>query len=136
MSVNKVTLLGRLGADPEVRTTTGGLVGTLRVATNSAWTDKNGKKQEVTQWHRVVVWAKLAEVASKYLKKGRELYLEGRLQTREWQDPQGQKRYATEIVATNLQLIGGKPDEVPATASELEPAGALPAELESELAKF
>lgn len=106
--VNKVIVLGRLGADPEVKTVTGGnTVARLSLATSENWTDKQGQKQERTEWHRVVVWGKLAELCGKYLNKGRQVYVEGRLQTRSWEDPQGQKRYTTEVVANTVQFLGG-----------------------------
>jgi single-strand DNA-binding protein len=109
--VNKVIVLGRLGADPEVKTVAGGQnVARLSVATSENWTDREGQKQERTEWHRVVVWGKLAELCGKYLSKGRQVYLEGRLQTRQWEDQQGQKRYSTEIVANTVQFLsGGQP---------------------------
>ena len=117
-SVNKVILLGNLGQDPEVRMTQGGQqVCTLNIATSESWV-KDGKREEKTEWHRVVLWAKLAELASKYLKKGRRVYIEGRLQTRSWDDPNGQKRYTTETVATQLVFVdsgsgrGDSPDNV------------------------
>lgn len=107
--VNKVIIVGRLGADPELKYTQGGqAVARLSIATSEQWTDKNsGQKQERTEWHRVVVWGKQAEVIGKYMTKGRQLYVEGRLQTRSWEDQQGQKRYTTEIVANNFQFLGG-----------------------------
>ncbi len=105
--VNKVIIIGRLGADPEVKTVTGGQnVARLSVATSENWTDREGQKQERTEWHRVVVWGKLAELCGKYLSKGRQVYIEGRLQTRSWEDQQGQKRYTTEIVANTIQFLG------------------------------
>ncbi|MGE4132439.1 MAG: single-stranded DNA-binding protein [Bdellovibrionales bacterium] len=105
--INKVILIGRLGADPEVKTITGGNnVARLSVATSENWTDREGQKQERTEWHRIVVWGKLAELCGKYLSKGRQVYVEGRLQTRSWEDQQGQKRYATEIVANTVQFLG------------------------------
>src|ERR1700753_902240 len=105
--INKVILVGRLGADPELKTVTGGQsVARLSLATSENWTDKQGQKQERTEWHRVVVWGKLAELCGKYLSKGRQAYIEGRLQTRSWEDQQGQKRYATEIVANTVQFLG------------------------------
>src|ERR1051326_8193501 len=108
MSVNKVILVGRLGQNPEVRyTPSGAAVANFSVATNESWTDKSGQKQERTEWHRVVVWGKLAELCGKYLSKGRQCYIEGRLQTRQWEDQQGQKRYTTEIVANTVQFLGG-----------------------------
>jgi single-strand DNA-binding protein len=107
--VNKVIVIGRLGADPEVKTVSGGqTVARLSVATSENWTDKQGQKQERTEWHRIVVWGKLAELCGKYLNKGRQVYVEGRLQTRSWEDQQGQKRYTTEIVANTVQFLGGQ----------------------------
>lgn len=105
--VNKVIVLGRLGADPEIKNVSENqTVARLSVATSENWTDRDGKKQERTEWHRIVVWGKLATVCGKYLTKGRQVYVEGRLQTRSWEDPQGQKRYTTEIVANTVQFIG------------------------------
>ncbi|MCB0364349.1 MAG: single-stranded DNA-binding protein [Bdellovibrionaceae bacterium] len=106
--VNKVILVGRLGADPEVKTiSSGNTVAQLSVATSENWKDRDGQRQERTEWHRVVVWGKQAELCGKYLSKGRQVYLEGRLQTRSWEDQQGQKRYTTEIVANTIQFLGG-----------------------------
>ena len=105
--INKVILVGRLGADPEVKTVSGGnTVARLSLATSENWTDKEGQKQERTEWHRIVVWGKLAELCGRYLNKGRQVYVEGRLQTRSWEDQQGQKRYTTEIVANTVQFLG------------------------------
>lgn len=107
MSVNKVILVGRLGQNPEVRyTPSGAAVANFSVATNESWTDKSGQKQERTEWHRVVVWGKLAELCSQYLAKGRQCYVEGRLQTRQWQDKDGQTKYTTEIQAQTIQFLG------------------------------
>lgn len=110
MSVNKVILLGNLGADPEVRFTQGGqAVATFRMATSESWTDRSsGQRQERTEWHRVVAWGRLAELCGEYLRKGRQCYVEGRIQTREWQDKEGQKRYTTEIVASQVVFLGGR----------------------------
>src|SRR5713226_6197118 len=109
MSVNKVILVGRLGRDPETRFTGGGqAVANFSMATDESYKDKNGERQKRTEWHKIVVWSKLAEIAQQYLKKGSLLYLEGRLQTREWQDKEGQKRTTTEIVATNFRMLGGR----------------------------
>ena len=109
-SVNKVTILGRLGKDPELQTTPNGQeVCKLTVATSEQWT-KDGNREERTEWHRVVLWGRLASLAHKYLKKGTNVYLEGKLQTRSWDDPQGQKRYMTEIVATQLTFIDSARD--------------------------
>jgi single-strand DNA-binding protein len=114
--VNKVILIGNLGANPELRYTAGQqAVANLRIATTEKWTDKSGQKQEATEWHRVVVWVKLAEIVGQYLTKGRQVFVEGSIRTRQWQDQQGQKRYTTEIVARNVQMLGprgsGGPDE-------------------------
>jgi single-strand DNA-binding protein len=114
--VNKVILIGNLGANPELRYTAGQqAVANLRIATTEKWTDKSGQKQEATEWHRVVVWGKQAEIVGQYLTKGRQVFVEGSIRTRQWQDQQGQKRYTTEIVARNVQMLGprgsGGPDE-------------------------
>lgn len=107
MSVNKVLLIGRLGQDPELRYTAGGsAVCNFSLATSENWQDKNGQKQERTEWHRVVIWGKLGELCNQYLKKGRQAYVEGKLQTRSWEDKTGQKRYTTEINATNVKFLG------------------------------
>jgi single-strand DNA-binding protein len=106
--VNKVILVGNLGADPDMRYTPSGAgVCELRMATNESWSDKNGQRQERTEWHRIVVWGKRAELCAKYLSKGRQCYVEGRLRTRSWEDKEGNKRYTTEIVATDVQFLGG-----------------------------
>jgi len=107
--VNKVILIGNLGADPEVRFTPGGqAVANFRIATSETWNDKNGQKQERTEWHRIVVWGKLAELCGEYLKKGRQCYVEGRLQTREWTDKENRKNYTTEVVANSVVFLGGR----------------------------
>ena len=107
-SVNKVILVGNLGKDPELKHTgSGTAVATMTVATNERYKDKNGEWQDRTEWHNVVLWQRLAEIAAEYLKKGRSVYIEGRLQTRAWEDKQGQKRYTTEIIASDLVLLGG-----------------------------
>ena len=109
--VNKVILVGNLGADPDMRyTPSGSGVCELRVATNESWTDKSGQRQERTEWHRVVVWGKRAETCSKYLSKGRLVYVEGRLRTRSWDDRDGNKRYTTEVIANDVQFLGGRGD--------------------------
>jgi len=109
-SVNKVIILGNLGADPETRyTASGDAVCNIRVATTESWKDKNsGEKREVTEWHRIVFYRKLAEIAGQYLKKGSSVYIEGRIKTRKWQDKDGQDRYTTEIEATEMQMLGGR----------------------------
>jgi single-strand DNA-binding protein len=107
-SVNKVILLGNLGRDPETRYTTGGdAVTNLNIATSEQWKDKSGEKQERTEWHRVVLFGRQAEIAGEYLKKGRSVYIEGRLQTRKYTDKDGVEKYSTEIVGARMQLIGG-----------------------------
>lgn len=108
-SVNKVILLGNLGQDPEIRYTSDGkAIANLSVATSESWKDKSGEKQEKTEWHRVSMFGKQAEVAGQYLKKGSSAYFEGRIQTRKWQDKEGNDRYTTEIVADRMQMLGGK----------------------------
>jgi single-strand DNA-binding protein len=117
MSVNKVILVGRLGRDPETRYTGGGqAVANFSVATDESYKDKNGERQKRTEWHKIVVWSKLAEIAQQYLRKGSLLYLEGRIQTREWQDKEGQKRTTTEIVATNFRMLGGRAEGAAASS--------------------
>ena len=107
-SINKVILIGNLGRDPEVRYTPGGAaVANFTLATNEAWTGKDGKKEERTEWHRVVCWNRIAELCGEYLSKGRPVYVEGRLQTREWEDKDGHKRQTTEIIANTIQFLGG-----------------------------
>jgi single-strand DNA-binding protein len=106
--INKVILVGNLGKDPELRhTPQGQAVCNFSIATSESWTDKGGQKQERTEWHRIVVWGKLGELCAKYLTKGRQAYIEGKLQTRAWDDKDGQKRYTTEVVATTVQFLGG-----------------------------
>ena len=110
-SVNKVILLGNLGRDPETRYTTGGdAVCNLNIATSEQWKDKNGEKQERTEWHRVVLFGRQAEIAGEYLKKGRSVYVEGRLQTRKYTDKDGIEKYSTEIVGDRMQLLGSGRD--------------------------
>src|SRR6476620_6234294 len=106
--VNKVILVGHLGADPDMRYTPSGQgVCEMRIATSESWNDKNGQRQERTEWHRIVVWGKRAEGCSKYLSKGRQIYVEGRIQTRSYDDKDGNKRYITEIIAADVQFLGG-----------------------------
>ena len=108
-SVNKVILVGNLGADPELRYTSGGQpVADIRLATSRRWQGKDGSQQEDTQWHRVVVWGKQAEAAKEYLSKGRQAFVEGRLQTRSWEDRDGNKRYTTEVVAQQVLALGNR----------------------------
>jgi single-strand DNA-binding protein len=111
MSVNKVILVGRLGRDPETRYTGGGqAVANFSVATDETYKDRNGEKQKRTEWHKIVVWGKQAEIAQQYLKKGSLIFIEGRIQSREWQDKEGQKRTSFEIVASNFRMLGGRSD--------------------------
>jgi single-strand DNA-binding protein len=135
--VNKVILVGNLGSDPEMRYTPGGAgVCEMRIATNESWNDKNGQRQERTEWHRIVVWGKRAELCAKYLSKGRQCFVEGRLRTRSWEDKEGNKRYTTEIVATDVQFLGGRgggggggndlPPPVEPDGSEMSSMGSSP----------
>lgn len=112
MSVNKVILIGRLGADPEVRYTSDGIaVATFRMATTERWSNQKGEKEERTEWHRIVAWRRLGEICGEYLSKGKQVYIEGRVQTRSWEDKDGNKRWATEIVALNMQMLGSPTDQ-------------------------
>jgi single-strand DNA-binding protein len=121
-SVNKVILVGNLGRDAELRYTPGGSpVSTLNLATTESWKDNNGQKQERTEWHRVVVWGKPAEALNDYLRKGRQIYVEGRLQTRQWDDKDGNKRYTTEIRAVQVVLLGGRGESPPVERAEHAP---------------
>jgi single-strand DNA-binding protein len=110
--INKAIIVGTLGRDPEVKYTAGGsAIVNTSVATNESWRDKNtGENVEKTEWHRIVIFGKLAEIAAQYLKKGSQVYFEGKIQTRKWQDQSGQDRYTTEIVANEMQMLGGRAD--------------------------
>ncbi|MFA9409493.1 MAG: single-stranded DNA-binding protein, partial [Candidatus Dadabacteria bacterium] len=109
MAVNKVMLIGNLGRDPEIRYTTGGqAVANFTLATTEKYTNKAGEKQEDTEWHRIVAWGRLAEICGEYLSKGRMIYIEGSIKTRSWEDKEGNTRYTTEIVARNMQMLGGQ----------------------------
>ena len=128
--VNKAIIVGTLGQDPEVRyTASGSAVANLSVATNESWKDRQtGEMQERTEWHRIVLFGKLAEIAQQYLKKGSQAYFEGRIQTRKWQDQSGNDRYSTEIVANEMQMLGGR------AGGPVEPSGqsqSRPAERET-----
>lgn len=113
-SVNKVIIVGNLGRDPETRyMPDGGAVTNFSVATTESWKDKSGAKQEKTEWHRISAFAKLAEICGEYLKKGSSVYIEGKIQTRKYTDKDGVEKYATEIVANQMQMLGGKPDGKP-----------------------
>ena len=105
--VNKVILVGNLGAEPEVRyTASGTAMATFRIATTEQWTTKDGEKAERTEWHRIVAWRRLGEICGEYLHKGSQVYIEGKLQTRSWEDRDGVKRYTTEVVAQTMQMLG------------------------------
>ena len=121
-SINKVILIGNLGRDPELRYTKDGrAVANFTLATNERWRDRDGNNQERTEWHRIVVWEKQAENCAQYLQKGRSVYVEGRLQTREWEDKEGHKRHTTEIVAQNVTFLGGR-GEGPGRPSSAPPS--------------
>lgn len=123
-SVNKVILIGNLGADPETRYTPGNVAVTnIRIATSETWRDRtSGESQERTEWHRVVLFAKLGEIAAEYLRKGAKVYIEGRLQTRKWQGQDGQDRYTTEIVADQMQMLDSRPGGAVPYEGDAEPA--------------
>lgn len=136
--VNKVILIGNLGGDPEVRyTPNGAAVANVSLATNESWTDRSGERQERTEWHRLVLWSKLAEIAGQYLRKGSKVFVEGRLQTRSWDDQSGQKRYTTEVVVNDMQMLDGRgegggpggppppggPSDGGATGGDFQPTG-------------
>ncbi len=132
--INKVILVGRLGKDPAMRYATGGNpIANFSVATSEKFTDKSGQRQERTEWHNIVLFARLAEVAQQFLKKGMLVYVEGRIQTRSWDDKEGNKRYTTEIIGHTLQMLSSKKDsggtsaEMPAYMPSSENAEALPA---------
>lgn len=121
-SVNKVIVLGNLGKDPDLRhLPNGDAVCNFSLATTESWKDKEGNKQDKTEWHNIVIFRKLAEIAGEYLKKGRPVYIEGRLQTRKWQDKEGKDRYTTEIVADQMQMLGSR-DEAKEVAKTSAPA--------------
>jgi len=127
-SVNKVILVGNLGKDPEVRYTNGSVpVASFSLATTEYYKDKNGNRQEITEWHNIVAWRNLAELAEKYLKKGKQVYIEGKIRTRNWDDKDGNKRYTTEVIADNFILLGKREGETgqeytPSRTSENHPA--------------
>jgi len=125
--INKVILIGHLGADPETRyMPSGGAVTNLRLATTESWKDKNtGDQQERTEWHNVAMFGRLAEIAAEYLRKGSQVYIEGRIRTRKWQDKEGNDRWTTEIVANEMQMLGGRPGSG-APARSMDEASARP----------
>jgi single-strand DNA-binding protein len=127
--INKVILVGNLGADPETRyMPSGGAVTNIRVATSEVWKDKtSGDQQERTEWHNVAMFGRLAEIAAEYLRKGSQVYIEGRLRTRKWQDKDGNDRWTTEIVANEMQMLGGRgAADAPARAPQSAAAGGMP----------
>lgn len=133
-SLNKAMIIGRLGSDPEVRyTQSNTAVATMNVATNERYKDANGEQQERTEWHRVVAWGRLAEICQQYVKKGSLVYFEGPIQTREWEDKEGQKRYTTEIKALSMQMLDSRGDGngQALAASQPASAGKKVAELDS-----
>ena len=118
-SLNKVMLIGRLGKDPDIRVTQDGVsVANFSLATSDFYPDKSGTRQERTEWHNIVAWNKLADIAKRYLVKGRQVYVEGRIRTREWDDKDGNKRRTTEVIASALVLIGSRPEGVEAPSSQ------------------
>ena len=127
-SVNKVILVGNLGKDPEVRyMTNGDAVANVTIATSDSWKDKaTGEKKENTEWHRVVFYRKLAEIVSQYLKKGSQVYIEGRIRTRKWQDKEGQERYTTEIEAEEMKMLGSRQNAASSSGGEAEYGGSMP----------
>ena len=132
--VNKVILVGRLGADPEVRyTNTGTPVANFNMATSTNFTDKSGEKTERTEWHRIVAFGKLGEICGEYLAKGKQIYIEGRLHTRDWEDRDGNKRKTTEIVANTMQMLGSAGDQVRSGGSDLgQPPNDIISDISSE----
>jgi single-strand DNA-binding protein len=126
--INKAILIGNLGKDPELRYTPGGqAVASFSLATSEKWRDKDGVMQDKTEWHNIVVWGRQAEMAKEYLSKGRQVYIEGRIQTRSWEDKDGNKRYTTEIVAQRVQFLGAKGAGAGGAATEKElPPGDYP----------
>ena len=118
--LNKVMLIGNLGRDPEIRHTAGGQqVANFSIATSESFNDRNGQRQTRTEWHKLVVWGKLAEICAQYLRKGSQAYFEGRLQTRQWEDQQGQTKYTTEVVVRDMVMLGGRHNLAPLACREL-----------------
>ena len=127
MDLNKATIIGRLTADPESRTTpTGQTVVSFSIATNLVWKDSDGEKKEKTEFRNIVAWRKLAEIITQYLKKGSRIYLEGRLQTRSWEDQNGIKKYRTEIIADNMIMLDSKPGNTPPPSSSNDTEDSAP----------
>ena len=128
-SLNKAMLIGRLGKDPEIRyTPDGSPVANFSLATSESWTDKSGARQEKTEWHNIVAWSKLADLSKRYLAKGRQIYVEGRIRTRDWDDKDGNKRRTTEIIANQIVLLGSRPEGIEAGAPSAQRSAPEPAE--------
>lgn len=126
-SVNRVILIGNMGREPEVRyMPSGEAIANISLATTESWKDKSGEKQEKVEWHRVSFFGKLAEIVGQYLKKGSQVYIEGRIQTRKWQDKSGNDKYTTEIIADRMQMLGGKASDSPNTQGRNEELASKP----------
>ncbi|MCK5534582.1 single-stranded DNA-binding protein [bacterium] len=132
-SVNKVILMGHLGDNPELRyTPAGDAVVSFRIATNRVWKDKEGKQQTKTEWHRIIAWRKLAEICSEYLKKGSHIYVEGRMETRSWEDGSGNKKYTTEVVIATMQMLDGAPG-LSTTGDKVQSSNNISGKVEEEI---
>jgi single-strand DNA-binding protein len=130
-SLNKIMLIGHLGRDPEIRYTPDGApVATFSLATSENWTDKNGSRQEHTEWHNVVAWNRLADLSKRFLSKGRQVYIEGRIRSREWNDREGNKRRTTEVIASQIVLLGSRPQSIDAGDPTMDSGGRTAAEQE------
>jgi len=128
-SLNKAMLIGHLGKDPEIRYTPDGApVATFSLATSENWTDKSGSRQEHTEWHTIVAWNRLADLSKRFLSKGRQVYVEGRIRSREWNDRDGNKRRTTEVIASQIVLLGSRPQGADTGVQSMEPPGRAPAE--------
>ena len=136
-SLNKIMLIGHLGKDPEIRyTPDGSPVATFSLATSENWTDKNGSRQEHTEWHTIVAWTRLADLSKRFLSKGRQVYVEGRIRSREWNDRDGNKRRTTEVIASQIVLLGSRPQGAETVAQPAETAARSAAEPEQALGDF
>lgn len=124
--MNQCTLIGHLGKDPEVRTVNGTKVANFTLATTERYTDKEGERQSKTEWHNIVIWRKLAEVAEKYLHKGSQVMIQGKIETRKWDDRDGVTRYTTEIICSQMEMLGGKPEAKPTPEDYKEPSTERP----------
>ena len=128
-SLNKILLIGNLGKDPEIRyTPDGSAVATFSLATSENWTDKSGSRQEHTEWHTIVAWGRLADLSKRFLSKGRQVYIEGRIRSRDWTDRDGNKKRNTEVIATQMVLLGSRPQNAEAGVQPMETASRAPAE--------